>query len=185
MKTINMNNTNKKNPAADAYYAEFLRTINLTNGDELDNLEILSSWPVELVMNYYNECASLPERERRSPWQVVLDSYCEKVLQGKVHEVFYNITDQMPPVAVIATKRMKNGEIDPRTIHTIVHFTPREIMGYDIDNLNAYGKIIEDTYGKLPRLVMIGNELTDNAMKAFSRNGRDVSVIVHSYKKKN
>lgn len=184
MKTANMNNTNTKNNK-NAMYEEFLNTINLTNGDELDNLEILSSWPVELVMNYYQECASLPKAKRRSPWQVVLDSYCEKVLRGKVHEVFYSITDQMAPVAVIATKRMKNGEIDPRTIHTIVHFTPREIMGYDIDALNEYGKIIEDTYGKLPRLVMIGNELTDNAMQAFNRNGRDVSVIVHSYKNKN
>ena len=83
MKNTNTNNTK-------TYYypprtpEEFFDAINLEKGDEGYNLEILNSWSWEQKMQYYRECASRYEEDRRSPWEVVLESCCKRLL-GHIH----------------------------------------------------------------------------------------------------
>lgn len=177
-----MKNTNTINNKVTYYYPprtpeEFFDAINLENGDEGYNLEILNSWSWEQKMQYYRECASTPKEERRSPWEVVLESYCKRLFGGKIYEVFYQISDELAPIAVVASKRRKDGSINPRSIHTIVHYTPCEIEKGHIKELNEYSQVVEAAYDIHPRLVMIGKEFNDDIIRAVMSYGRDVSIF--------
>lgn len=178
MKNTNTNNTK-------TYYypprtpEEFFDAINLEKGDEGYNLEILNSWSWEQKMQYYRECASRYEEDRRSPWEVVLESCCKRLLGATVYEVFYQLSSDMAPVAVVATKRKKNGAIDPRTIKAIVHYTPCDIEEGHIAELNEYSEFVEKAYGIHPRLVMVGKEFDNDVFRAVMYYGRDVSVFAN------
>lgn len=174
-KNLNENNTLHLPKTAE----EILDTLNLTKGNEMDNRIIFNSWSDEQKARYYEECASRPKEKRRSPWEVVLASYCKHLFGAKVYEVYYNLSDELDPVAVVASKRRKDGTIDPASIHTIVHYTPYDIEGYDIALLNLYSEIVEETYGIHPRLAVIGKEFDNDVIKTIMEHGRDVSVFAN------
>lgn len=179
-----MKNTNTNNNTKTYYYPprsveEFFDAINLETGNEDYNLEILHSWSWEQQMQYYRECASRYADERRSPLEVVLESYCKHLLGAKVYEVFHRLSSEMEPVAVVATKRKKDGTIDPRTIRSIVHYTPYNIEEGHIVELNEYSEFAEKAYGIHPRLVMIGEEFDDDVIRTVMTYGRDVSIFAN------
>lgn len=177
-----MKNTNTINNTVTYYYPprtpeEFFDAINLENGDEGYNLEILNSWSWEQKMQYYRECARTPKEKRRSPWEVVLESCCKNLFGGKIYEVFYQISDELAPIAVVASKRRKDGSIDPRSIHTIVYYTPFDIEEYHIKELNEYSRVVENAYDIHPRLVMMGKTFDNSVINAVMTHGRAVSIF--------
>lgn len=161
--TTNTINNATKNATATYNYPpcspeEFLDTINMERGDIDRNWEIMNAWSWEQRFAYYELCACRPREERKSPWEVVIERCIEKLCLGKVFEVFYNISDEMEPIAVVASKRRKDGTINPKDIHTFVHYTSGDIKVRDIAMMNEYSRIVEETYGIHPRLLIVGKE---------------------------
>ena len=109
MKTTNTINTTNNNAATYNFPPcspeEFLDTINMERGDIDKNWEIVNAWTWEQRFAYYERCANQPREERKSPWEAVIERCIEKLCLGKVFEVFYNISDEMEPIAVVASKR--------------------------------------------------------------------------------
>lgn len=172
---ININNTVIRIPDNPE---EFFNTLNMKDGDELYNLDIFKSWTFEEQMTYYYECLNLPKNKRKSPWQIVMEGFCNDILGGGEIDTFYRLSDYKNPVAVIADERKKNGKIDPETIHTIVEYAPYGIGEIEIRNLCEYYDIATKNYDIFPRLVMIGTELTDSGKRALQMYQRDVTIII-------
>ena len=158
---------------------EFLDAINMERGDIDRNWTIMNTWTWEQRFSYYKQCACRPKEERRSPWEAVIERCIEKFCLGKEYEVFYNLSDEMEPVAVVASKRKKDGTINPKHIHTIVHYNPGAIEVKDIALLNEYSRIAEDTYGIHPRLVIVAKEFDNTIIQAVMAFGRDVSIFAN------
>lgn len=183
MKTTNTTNNNATNNTPATYYypprsaEEFLDTINMERGNIDRNWEIVNAWTWEQRFAYYERCACQPREERKSPWEAVIERCIEKLCLGKVFEVFYNLSDEMEPVAVVASKRDKNGTINPKSIHTIVHYTSGDIEVKDIALVNEYSRIAEGTYGIHPRLLIVGKEFDNTVFQAVMAFGRDVSIF--------
>ena len=91
--------------------------------------------------------------------------------------MFYNISDEMEPIAVVASKRKKNGTINPKDIHTFVHYTPGDIEVKDIAMMNEYSRIEEEKYGIHPRLLIVGGEFDNTVLQAIMAFGRDFSLF--------
>ena len=158
---------------------EFLDTINMKRGDTHRNWEIVNNWTWEQRFAYYERCVNQPREERKSPWEAVIERCIEKLCLGKVFEVFYNISDEMEPIAVVASKRRKDGIINPKDIHTFVHYTPGNIEVRDIAMMNEYSRIVEETYGIHPRLLIVGKEFDNTVLQAIMAFGRDFSLFAN------
>lgn len=179
MKKTNTNNSTKTYYYPPRTVEEFFDAINLEKGDEVYNEAILNTWTPEQLMQYYRECASTPEEERRSPWEVVLESWCKALYGGKPYEVFYSISDELEPIAVVASKRRRDGTISPRRIEAIIHYTPYDIEPCHIRELNEYSQYVEKEFDIHPRLVMIGKEFGNEVFGAVMHYGRDVSIFAN------
>jgi hypothetical protein len=181
MKTTNTINTTNNNAATYNFPPcspeEFLDTINMERGDIDKNWEIVNAWTWEQRFAYYERCVNQPQEERKSPWEAVIERCVEKLCLGKVFEVFYNISDEMEPIAVVASKRRKDGTINPKDIHTFVHYTPGDIKARDIAMMNEYSRIVEETYGIHPRLLIVGKEFDNTVLRAIMVFGRDFSIF--------
>ena len=181
MKTTNTINTTNNNAATYNFPPcspeEFLDTINMERGDIDKNWEIVNAWTWEQRFAYYERCANQPREERKSPWEAVIERCIEKLCLGKVFEVFYNISDEMEPIAVVASKRKKDGTINPKDIHTFVHYIPGDIEVKDIAIMNEYSRIVEEKYGIHPRLLIVGGEFDNTVLQAIMAFGRDFSLF--------
>ena len=132
MKNTNTINNTNNTPVTYNYpprsAEEFLDAINMERGDIDRNWTIMNTWTLEQRFSYYKQCACCPKEERRSPWEAVIERCIEKFCLGKEYEVFYNLSDEMEPVAVVASKRKKDGTYPKGTINAMAYHPEKGLI---------------------------------------------------------
>ena len=89
----------------------------LAKGNEADNRALINSWTTERLEHYYESCKYYGGTASPVEWVLRVRALTNVEKDG---EAYYKVSENLPTVSVAASRKTRQGEVVPSTIHSIV-----------------------------------------------------------------